>query len=295
MRPLRKEAIVRKVAALLFLWLSFLPSAFAKKTERPPLSAKIMEAGTAYIDCVCPRALGAAQTRATEQMRTWGRFQLVESAKAADLVFLFSGNPYLGDYLTRDGPDKRPVFIESTIMTVIDAKTGEELWTDSRRWGSWRVDGATKDLVAEFQNLMASQIKRWTLNDLTMCSVTPTYALFAHVTAEEAMRDPSVARLADKPRRLRADAPKAPGFCRSAELLIGADNKIIGFEVFATRADDLDIDEILQHADRFNFNGGKYANGDQVFFSAESKDKKMLIEFDVQGHRSMLSRVTYYY
>jgi hypothetical protein len=294
----RMEAAMRKITKILavFAWLVLIPSAFAKKAERPALPPKVLQANSVYVDCECPRALAVAHSRAIQQLQEWGRFQVVESPRQADLIFLFSGNPYLGDYLTRDGPDKRPVFILSTIMTIIDPKTGAGLWTDERRWGSWRVDGATKDLIQELRDLMESQARRWTLNDLLMCSVTPAYKSFAHVTPEEAMKaDPRVALAADRPDRLRIDSPTAPEFCKSAELIVGADHTISGFEVSATQADDLDLNEVLQQADRFDFTGGKFANGDKVYFSAQSKDKKVLIQFDVQGHRSILSTVTYYY
>ena len=100
--------------------LYWLPGAAKSPTKasRPLLSPKIMQADTVFLDCTCPRALAAARKRALQQLQQWGRFRLVESLRQADLVFLFSGNKYLGDYLTRDGPDKRPVEIESTIMTV---------------------------------------------------------------------------------------------------------------------------------------------------------------------------------
>jgi hypothetical protein len=290
---------MQKLAQLLAIaWLVLVPPAFAKKTkeERPPLSPKIMQANTVYVDCECPRALAVAHSRAIEQLQEWGRFHVVEAPRLADLIFLFSANEYLGDYLTRDGPDKRPVFIESTIMTIIDPKTGANLWSESRRWGSWRVDGATKDLIAELKELMTAQVRRWTLNDLLMCGVTPVYKSFDHMSVEEAVKSAIlVSRIADKPDRLRLQSAAAPDFCRNAQLMVGADDKIVGFEVLASMADDLDVDEILQSADRFDFTGGKYSNGDRVYFSAESKDRKMLIRFDVQNHRSVLTSVSYYY
>jgi len=291
---------MKKLIAILFILCAapLVAAGSAVKSEHPPLSDKIMQANSAYISCECPRGLAVASTRAQQQLRAWGRFQIVDSAKQADLVFLFSGNPYLGDLLTRDGPDKRPVFIESTIMTVIDAKTGAALWTDFRRWGSWRVDGATKDLIGELKDQMLAQVKNWSLNDLLMCSVTPVYTTFGGMTPEEALQTGTngVARVVvDKSNRLSLVSPTAPEFCRNAQLIVGANNKITGFEVSASRGDDLDINEVLQHADLFDFTGGKYSNGDQVYFSAAKKDKKMLIHFDVQGHRSVLSSVTYYY
>lgn len=64
---------------------------------------------------------------------------------------LISPNSYLGDYLTRKGPDARPIHVLLTYVDVIDPRTGQSLWSDSSKSGSWRVTGATKSLVAEFR------------------------------------------------------------------------------------------------------------------------------------------------
>lgn len=129
------------------------------------LPPKVMQAKSVYIYCDgCVRGMAKAKSAAFEQLTVWNRLAVVPSPHKADLIFLFSANPYLGDYVTRDGPDKRPVAIEITYMSVVDPQTGQELWGDSRDWGSLRVGKATKDLVAEFgrqfeeqQNLVAHQ------------------------------------------------------------------------------------------------------------------------------------------
>lgn len=283
---------------LILYWMAALvPAASAKKSERPALAAKIVKASSVYVDCVCPRALAAAQETALQQLQIWGRFQIADNRRQTDLVILFAGNPYLGDYLTRDGPDTRPVHIESTIMTVIDPTTGQTLWTDSRRWGSWRVKGAAKDLIEELREQMESQAKKWTLNDILMCSVTPAYAGFGQLTPEEALAKAGsgTPNVSGTPDHLMLTSSEAPGFCKSAEFVLGPGHRIVGFQVSVSRADDLDIGEVLQRGDRFDFTGGKYSDGDQVYFSAESKDKKVLIQFNVEGHRSLLSRVSYFY
>lgn len=272
----------------------FVPSALAKTTERRRLPEKILQANSVYVDCVCPRGLAVAQGTAVKQLQSWGRFQLAENYRQADLIFLFSGNPYLGDYLTRDGPDKRYVAIVSTIMTVIDASTGEGLWTDSREWGSWRVSGATKDLINEFREQMEGDTTQWTLNDILMCSVTPVYADFAQLTPEDALAKFG-GKVSGAPDRLTLSSPDAPGFCKRAEFIFGSGHRIVGFQVVASREDSLDVNEVLQRAERFDFTSGKYADGDQVYFSAESKDRKVLILFSVDGHKLVLSRVSYFY
>jgi hypothetical protein len=290
---------MRKFIQLLVLvcTATFVSAAFAKNAEHAPLPPKIMQADSVYVDCVCPRALGAARETALQELQLWGRFQISQDRRHTDLVFLFSGNPYLGDYTTRDGPDKRPVAIEFTILTVIDPNTGESLWTDSRRWGSWRVRGATKDLIYGLREQMQGQVKKWSLDELLMCSVTPGYGGFAHLTPEEALAksDSGIEKVSGTPDHLMLTSPQAPEFCKRAQFVFGPEHRIIGFEVFASRAEDLDIGDVLQRADRFDFTSGKYASGDQVYFSAQSKDRKILIQFNVEGHRSVLSRVSYFY
>lgn len=118
----------------------------------PALSAKLMQAKSVYVDCdSCVRGMTKANSAAVESLADWKRFTVVGDPKKADLVFLFSSNKYLGDYLTRKGPDTRPVAISTTYMDVLDPHTGFSLWSDSSRSGSWRVAGATKELIGEFR------------------------------------------------------------------------------------------------------------------------------------------------
>jgi hypothetical protein len=261
------------------------------------LPTKVMQAKSALIVCECPRGLAVAEGRALHELLLWGRFQIVHRRDEADLVFLFSANEYLGDYLTRDGPDTRPVSVDFTIMTLIDPHTGQNLWSDSRRWGSWRVDHATKDLIAELREQIEEQTKKWTLNDLLMCSVNPELAAFAHVTANQALAKSGsgVSRIADSPDRLMFNSPTAPEFCKQAHLVVGPDNRIVAFEVLASQADSLDLTEVLQQADQFDFLGGKDTSSNQVYFNARNNDNKILIQFEVQCHRSVLSSVRYSY
>jgi hypothetical protein len=113
---------------------------------------KVAQSKTVYIDCdSCVRDMAKARLAAFQELTAWKRFTVVPDPHKADLVFLFSQNPYLGDYVTRDGPDNRPVKIEITYMNVVDPKTGESLWSDSKELGSWFVGKATTDLVDEFR------------------------------------------------------------------------------------------------------------------------------------------------
>jgi hypothetical protein len=286
--------------ALLCACAIWLPSVGAQRQEdrRSPSLGKIKQAETAAIDCsACPRALAEAGTTAKEVLLSWKRFRLVDDPRKADLIFMFSANPYWGDYLTKQGPDTRPVQINGTIMTVIDPHTGEELWSDSRRWGSWRVAGATKALIDELRSEMESESRQWTVEDVFRCSDTPAYRTFAFLTPGAALTKPEsrVSRMADAPDRLQISSADAPEFCRRAQLVIGLDNRIQSFEVLASESDSLDVDDILEQADRFQFASGRDPQTQKVYFTAQSRDKKMRIRFELQGHRMVLSRVHYSY
>jgi hypothetical protein len=116
------------------------------------LPAKVMQAVLVYVDCVdCPRGMAAAKKAALREVADWKRFYLVPDRRRANLIFLFSARPYLGDYITRDGDHPGPTPVEVTYMNIIDPRTGESLWGDSRKWGSWFVGSATKDLIHEFR------------------------------------------------------------------------------------------------------------------------------------------------
>jgi hypothetical protein len=122
------------------------------------LPSKVMQGKSVYIACdTCLRGMGKAKLAAYQQLLDWNRFVVVPDRDKADLVFLFAANPYMGDYLTRDGPDPRPIRIDTTFMSVIDPRTGQNLWSDSKTAGSWRVGGATKDLIDEFRAQLEAQ------------------------------------------------------------------------------------------------------------------------------------------
>jgi len=121
----------------------------------PDVAPRIKRAKTVAIVCdACPRAMAKAKKAAFEELTAWKRFTVLPDPKGADLIFMFSANRYLGDYLTRDGPDQRPVHLDITYFNVIDPRTGQSLWGDYDRLGSWFVGTATKDLIDELREMM---------------------------------------------------------------------------------------------------------------------------------------------
>jgi hypothetical protein len=125
----------------------------------PDVAPRIKRAKTVAIVCdACPRAMAKAKKAAFEELTVWKRFTVLPDPKKADLIFLFSANRYLGDYLTRGGPDKRPVHIDFTYFNVLDPRTGESLWGDYDRLGSWFVGTATKDLIDELREMLEADV-----------------------------------------------------------------------------------------------------------------------------------------
>jgi hypothetical protein len=289
------HAVSMAALTICFCMLSFTLCAAAQDGGFPALG-RIKRANTVAIDCsACPRSLAQAGKVARQQLQAWDRFEIVEDPKQADLVLMFSANPYLGDYLTRKGPDTRPVRIDGVIMTVIDPHTGQELWSDSKRWGSWRVASATKALIEELRGEMEVESKQWTLDDVLRCSETGVYQQFGGLSPGEALAKPELgARPApDDADRLIVQSSETPDFCKRAQLIVGADGKIHGFEVVTTESDSLDVADVLARADRFAFTSGKDASTQQVYFIAQTRDGKMSIQFIEQGRRAALARVKY--
>jgi hypothetical protein len=132
------------------------------------LSPTVTRARSVSIDCdACPRAMSKVGRTALQELVEWGRFNVVPDRKKADLVLLFSTNRYLGDYLSGK-PDTRPAYVRATYMDVIDPNTGQSLWSDNERLGSFRVTEMTRDLIAEFRAQLEAgegQVRRLLLLD----------------------------------------------------------------------------------------------------------------------------------
>jgi hypothetical protein len=137
------------IALLVLAGLVIPPAVYSQK--RLAKSPKISSAKTVYFDDQTGvDAMGAA---ARAQLKKWGRFQVVQDKKLADLVFLLSADPYKGGHIifasgqtgTMDSsghvqedrvPDyNRQAPVRDAYLTVIDPQTGESLWSGSHVWG----------------------------------------------------------------------------------------------------------------------------------------------------------------
>jgi hypothetical protein len=139
----------------------------AAKSKHLPLPPQIAAAKTAYIDN--QSGIAKLGDRAYEQLTKWGRFEVIQDRRKADLIFLLSAKAYDGGYVTTGGGTTgrvdengninmtndpsytSHVSVNYTFLTVIDPKTGDSLWSDSKKWGNLYTGfhSATKGLIDE--------------------------------------------------------------------------------------------------------------------------------------------------
>jgi hypothetical protein len=114
-------------------------------------SPKILSAKTVYFDD--RTGVDPVRAAAVAQLKKWGRFQIVQDKRLADLIFLLSADPYNGGYIIFAGGQtgtvdasghvqegrvpnyNRRAPVRDAYLTVIDPKTGQNLWSDSHVWG----------------------------------------------------------------------------------------------------------------------------------------------------------------
>jgi hypothetical protein len=118
--------------------------------------------------------------RAYEELKKWGRFQIVSDRNQADLIFLSTAQEHDGGYVTSGGgqtgtvdssgnirTSSDPTYtthvtVGYTYLTVFDSKSGDNLWSDSKRWGNLYTGfhRATKGLINELKKRMDEQSKQ---------------------------------------------------------------------------------------------------------------------------------------
>jgi hypothetical protein len=151
---------------------------FAKEKNHLPLPLQITSAKSIYIDN--QSGIAKLGDRAYEQLTKWGRWQVVTDRQKADLILLLSAHQYNGGYVTSGGGTTgriddfgninttneptytRPVTVNYTYITVVDPKTGDNLWSDAKRWGNLYngFHSATKGLVDELMKRINEEEKK---------------------------------------------------------------------------------------------------------------------------------------
>jgi hypothetical protein len=114
-------------------------------------SPRILSAKAVYFDN--QTGSDAVGNSALAQLKKWGKFQIVPDRKQADLIFFLSADPYRGGNFIMSGGqtgsiDSRGHVEEDPVpnynrqsrtryayLTVIDATTGDNLWSEEHVWG----------------------------------------------------------------------------------------------------------------------------------------------------------------
>jgi hypothetical protein len=154
---------------LMLILTGFLALAPARGQKQMAQSPRILSAKTVYF--VNQSASDAVGKNALAQLKKWGKFQLASDRKQADLILLLSADPYKGGNIvfasgqtgsTENGhvtEDPVPNYNKQSptryaYLTVIDPKTGDNLWSDKHRWGGLLTgfDSVGERLVKELES-----------------------------------------------------------------------------------------------------------------------------------------------
>jgi hypothetical protein len=138
--------------ALAVLLLLNLPGVTSAQTQKQlPLRLRLLLAKSVYFDN--QTGVATVGDKALVRLKKWGRFQLVQNRKKADLILLLTADPYKGGYIITSGGQKDTIDKDGHIeedrvpnymplapvrhvyLTVIDPHTGENLWSGSHHWG----------------------------------------------------------------------------------------------------------------------------------------------------------------
>jgi hypothetical protein len=136
---------------LCILFCAFVSAHSSPAQKRITHSPRILSAKTIYFDNQTgspPIGIGALA-----ELKKWGKFQIAEDRKHADLIILLTADPYPGRKLIISGGqtgsiDAQGHMYEDTVpdynyvsstryayLTVIDAANGDKLWAEDHRWG----------------------------------------------------------------------------------------------------------------------------------------------------------------
>lgn len=128
-------------------------------TQHAPLSPLLTSARTLYIDNLSGSA--SIADRCYDELTKWGRFKIVTDPAHADVIFQIgthvrtyglSGNSQTdsaGNTSTSLTEDR----VGFTTISVVDSKTNQVLWTDTRRWGNLfnGFHSATREVIKELR------------------------------------------------------------------------------------------------------------------------------------------------
>ena len=165
---------ISESVSLMLILTGFLALAPAGGQKQMPQSPRILFAKTIYFDN--ETGSDAVGKNALAQLKKWGKFQLVTDRKQADLVLLLSADPYKGGNVTfasgQTGSVENGHVTEDAVpnynkqsptryayLTVIDRKTGDNLWSDKHLWGGLLTgfNSVGERLIKELEGQISSK------------------------------------------------------------------------------------------------------------------------------------------
>src|SRR5215472_4112858 len=160
---------ISECVPLMLIVTGFLVLTPADGQKQLAQSPRILSAKAAYF--VNQTGSDAVGKNALAQLKKWGKFQLVTDQKQADLIFLLSADPYKGGNIIfasgQTGTIENGEVTEDAVpnynkqsptryayLTVIDTKTGDNLWSDKHLWGGLLTgfNSVGERLVKQLQN-----------------------------------------------------------------------------------------------------------------------------------------------
>jgi hypothetical protein len=124
-----------RLLAVLTLFGALSAASVANRKKQAP-SPKILSAKTVYFRD--QTGSDAVRNGALDELRKWGRFQIVSEREHADLVFVLTSDPYRGGLILLAGGQTASVDVEGHVEE--DAIPFSVRIFDCGRYGNWRKD-----------------------------------------------------------------------------------------------------------------------------------------------------------
>ena len=185
---MRSSAHLLAASCFVVILLAAGPSQAQKEIANPQV---IVSAKTIYFED--KSGVDAVGKKALAELSKWGRFQIVQDRKNADLILVLSTDPHQGGNLIYSGGQTGTIDSQGHIeedpvpnynkqapvryeyLTVMDAQTGKDLWSGSQRWGGLLtgIDSVGEHLVKEFEKQTQAAERKSSLKLIK--SANPTY------------------------------------------------------------------------------------------------------------------------
>jgi len=140
-----------RISVRFLVVFALLISALSSAQKQLAQSPRISSAKAIYFDN--QTGSDSVGKGAVTQLKKWGKYHIVPDRKQADLIFFLSSDPYKGGNIVMSGGQTGSIDSQGHIdqdpvpnynkqsptryayLTVIDARTGDNLWSEKHLWG----------------------------------------------------------------------------------------------------------------------------------------------------------------